>query len=184
MENMKALLVIDVQNVIVEFKDFQPELNNIESIIKDFKERKEPVIFIRNVEDEETSPFYKESLNSELHDSLKHYADIVIEKKTPSAFFQTDLSETLEKLGVNHLFITGFNTEFCCQFTAIAAYDRGYQVTFIENATGTVNDDTTYEMEGMDVRDFVGTVLHWSNVIEVLDMEEYEEEYKSINELK
>lgn len=176
---MKALLVIDVQNAIVEFKDFQKELNHIESIIKDFKEKGEPVIFIRNIDDEETSPFYKDSQSSALHPSLKEYADIVIEKKTPSAFFRTELKDKLEELDIDHLFITGFNTEFCCQFTAIAAYDRGYQVTFIEEATGTVNDEDTYEMKGLDIRDFVGTALHWSNVIEVLDIEEYDEEYKS-----
>jgi nicotinamidase-related amidase len=123
---MKALLVIDVQNAIVEFKDFQQELKNIGSIIRDFKENEEPVIFIRNLSDEDTSPFYKELPSSELHPFLKEFADIVIEKKTPSAFFQTELSDMLAQLGVNHLFITGFNTEFCCQFTAIAAYDRGY----------------------------------------------------------
>ena len=80
---------------------------------------------------------------------------------------------------MDHVFITGFNTEFCCQFTAIAAYDRGYQVTFIENATGTVNDENVYEMSRLNIRDFVGTVLHWSNVIEVLDLEEYEEIYSN-----
>lgn len=175
---MKALLVIDAQNTIVEFKDFQREINTIESIIQDFKDKELPVIFIRNFDDEETSPFNRQSTSSELHHSLKEYADIVIEKKTPSAFFQTELSAKLEELGVEHLFITGFNTEFCCQFTAIAAYDRGYQVTFIEDATGTVNDEATYEMKELDVRDFVGTVLHWSNVIEVMDLEEYLEEYK------
>lgn len=176
---MKALLVIDVQNVIVEFKDFQQELNSIESIIQDFKVNEEPVIFIRNLDDDEKSPFNKKLPSSELHHFLKEYADIVIEKKTPSAFFHTELSEKLEQLGVEHLFITGFNTEFCCQFTAIAAYDRGYQVTFIEDATGTVNDEATYEMKGLDVRNFVGTALHWSKVIEVLDLEEYVEAYKS-----
>lgn len=174
---MKALLVIDVQNTIVEFKDFKQELNNIEVVIKDFKKREEPVIFIRNVDDEETSSFYKKSLSSKLHSSLKDYGDYVIEKETPSAFFQTELKEKLKNLGVDHLFITGFNTEFCCQFTAIAAYDRGYQVTFIEDATGTVNDEEAYEMDGLDIRDFVGTVLHWSNVIEVLDLEEYKLKY-------
>lgn len=176
---MRALLVIDVQNVIVEFKDFEQELMSIESIIKDFKHKDEPVIFIRNIDDEEESHFYKESSSSELHHSLNKYADMVIEKKTPSAFFQTELQEKLVELGVDHLTITGFNTEFCCQFTAIAAYDRGYRVVFVENATGTVNDETTYEMNGLDIRDFVGTVLHWSNVIEVIDIEEYDEKYRS-----
>ncbi|GAB3807359.1 hypothetical protein GCM10028868_37170 [Virgibacillus kimchii] len=62
-------------------------------------------------------------------------------------------------------------------FTAITGFDRGYQITFIEDATGTVNTDETYEMRGLDIRDFVGTVLHWSDVIEVLNYEEYVETY-------
>lgn len=174
---MKALLVIDAQNAIIESKDFLPELTNIEKVIKDFKNKNLPVIFVRNISDREDSPFYKQSESSKLYSPLEKYADTIIEKKTPSSFYQTNLQAELEKLRVKHIFITGFNTEFCCQFTSIAAYDRGYQVTFIENATGTVNDETTYEMEGLDIRDFVGTVLHWSNVIEVLDMEEYNEIY-------
>lgn len=101
----------------------------------------------------------------------------MIEKTTPSAFFKTNLQERLQSLGVNHVFVTGFNTEYCPQFTAIAAYDRGYEVTFIEDATATVNNDQTYEFPGLDIRDFVGSVLNWSNVIEVLDYEEFVEEY-------
>ena len=143
---MKALLVIDVQNGIVNYGDF--------------KDNNNPVIFMRHLDDAEESSLYKHSVGSELHSSLKDYADCVLEKQTPSSFFNTELSNILAKLGVNHLFITGFNTEFCCMFTAISAFDRGYKVTFIENATGTVNTDETYEMQGLDIKDFVGTVLH------------------------
>ncbi|MCM3741428.1 isochorismatase family protein [Oceanobacillus luteolus] len=176
---MRALLVIDAQKTIVDFKDFHQEIGMIETMITDFKENGDQVIFIRNLDDDEKSSFHKNSAGSEIHDSLKKYAEIVVEKKTPSSFYQTELDEKLKQFGVDHIFITGFNTEFCCQFTAIAAYDRGYKVTFIEDATGTVNDGTTYEMEGLDIRDFVGTVLHWSSVIEVLDYEEYVEEYRT-----
>lgn len=178
---MKALLVIDVQNGIVDFGDFKEELALIENVIKDFKENNNPVIFIKHYDNEEESPLKKDSMGSEIHSSLKDYAEYIIEKNTPSSFFNTELADTLEKLGVNHLFITGFNTEFCCMFTAISAFDRGYKVTFIENATGTVSNDESYEMPGLDIREFVGTVLNWSNVIEVLDYEEYVEEYKIEN---
>ncbi|MCR2821316.1 isochorismatase family protein [Lederbergia panacisoli] len=175
---MKALLVIDVQNGIVNFGDFKKELSLMEKVIQDFKNNDNPVIFMRHVDDVEESPLYRGSEGSELHPSLKQYADYVFEKQTPSSFFKTELANTVERLGIDHLFITGFNTEFCCMFTAISAYDRGYKVTFIEDATGTVNTDETYEMPGLDIKDFVGTVLHWSEVIEVLDYEEYVEEYK------
>ncbi|MGM8215861.1 isochorismatase family protein [Bacillaceae bacterium W0354] len=174
---MKALLVIDVQDGIVNFRDFGVELQNIERVIKDFKKRRKPVIFIQHFDDNKESPLNRHASTSNLYEPLAHYADHIIEKGTPSSFHQTDLQSLLEKLGVNHLIITGFNTEFCCLFTAISAFDRGYSVSFIEDATGTVNNDETYEMKGLDIKDFIGTVLHWSDVIEVLDIEEYAEEY-------
>lgn len=178
---MKALLVIDVQNGIVNFGNFKEELSLMESVIKNFKDSSSPVIFMRHLDDSEESPLNKGSIGSELHSSLKVYADYVLEKQTPSSFFNTELSTTLERLGVNHLFIIGFETEFCCMFTAISAFDRGYKVTFIKNATGTGNTDETYGMQGLDIKNFVGKVLHWSSVIEVLDYEEYVEEYKAEN---
>ncbi|WP_060203068.1 isochorismatase family protein [Sporosarcina koreensis] len=175
---MEVLLVIDVQNGIVESGDFGAELGLITNIIEDFKGAGKPVIFIRHFDDEKESPLYRGSVGSELHSSIKGFAEVVVEKQTPSSFFKTELAGLLEKLEVDHVFITGFNTEFCCMFTAISAFDRGYKVTFIEDATGTANTDETYEMPGLDIRDFVGTVLHWSEVIEVLDYEEYVVVYK------
>src|SRR5690606_11519832 len=174
---MNALLVIDVQNGIVNFKDFSEELTKINHIIQDFKTEKLPVIMVRHFDDVEESPFYRDSEGSELHESVKDQADYVIEKTTPSSFFKTNLATLLEDLGVKKVFITGFNTEVCCMFTAISAFDRGYEVTFIEDATGTVNEGETYEMADLDIRDFVGTALQWSDVIEVLDFEEYQEIY-------
>lgn len=175
---MEALLVIDVQNGIIEFGDFNNELTLIKNMIKDFKANGKPVIFIRHLDDMEESPLYRGSVGSELHSSIKDFAEIIVEKQTPSSFFKTGLADLLEELEVDHVFITGFNTEFCCMFTAISAFDRGYKVTFIEDATGTANTDETYEMPNLNIRDFVGTVLHWSDVIEVLDYEEYVEVYK------
>ncbi|WP_010676677.1 cysteine hydrolase family protein [Bacillus timonensis] len=175
---MQALLVIDVQNGIVSFKDFSEELNKIQQIIQDFKAKRLPVIMVRHFDEYEESPLYRGSEGSELHESVKDQADYVVEKTTPSSFFKTNLSSLLEELGVKQVFIIGFNTEFCCMFTAISAFDRGYEVTFIEDATGTTNDGETYEMKDLDIRDFVGTALHWSDVIEVLDFEEYQETYQ------
>ncbi|GED57901.1 isochorismatase family protein [Brevibacillus formosus] len=175
---MNALLVIDVQNGIVNCGDYKEELFLIEQVIKDFKESNRPVIFIRHIDDTEESPLNRSSIGSEIHPSIKGYSDYIIEKHTPSAFFQTELTKTLGKLGVDHLFIIGFETEFCCMFTAIAAYDRGYKVTFIKDATGTTNNAESYGMQGLDIKQFVGTVLRWSSVIEVVDYAEYAEKYK------
>ena len=53
------------------------------------------------------------------------------------------------------------------------ANDRGFKTTYIEDAVGTVNNAETYEMPGLDINDFVSTVLHWSGVIDVLDFDEF-----------
>lgn len=171
--------MIDVQNGIINFGNFNQELLHIENIIKDFKQRDEPVIFLQHFDRHEDSPLHRNAKGSHLYEPLKDYADYVIQKHTLSSFYQTNLANVLEELNVNHIFITGFNTEYCCMFTAIAAFDRGYKVTYIEDATGTVNTAQTYDMPGLDIKDFVGTVLHWSDVIEVLYYDEYVERYQS-----
>ena len=40
----------------------------------------------------------------------------------------------LEKLGVNHLFITGAETNNCVRHTTHAALERGYDITLIKDA--------------------------------------------------
>lgn len=170
---MKALLVIDFQNGFFQMGDFSKEKERVRNLIKDFKRNEQPVIFMRHKDNDKESPITDGSEEGNLDQDLEKYADYVIEKSTPSSFYKTNLQERLQSLGVTHVVITGFNTEYCPQFTAIAAYDRGYQVTFIEDATATVNKANDYGFPGLDIRDFVGTVLDWSNVIEVLDYEEY-----------
>jgi hypothetical protein len=43
----------------------------------------------------------------------------------------------------------------------------------IEDAAGTVNTADTYEMEGLDIPDFIGSILNWSGCIEVLYTDEF-----------
>ncbi|REB07426.1 isochorismatase family protein [Sporosarcina sp. BI001-red] len=174
---MRALLVIDVQNGIVNFGNFTEELTNIQKAIREFKTKELPIFFMKHLNSEEDSALLEGSEGAELHDSVKEYADTVIEKRTPSSFYKTDLAERLKESDVDHLIITGFNTEYCCMFTSIAAFDRGYRVTYIENATGTMNSGETYGQKGIDIKDFVETVLHWSDAIEVISYEEYVEKY-------
>lgn len=50
-------------------------------------------------------------------------------------------------------------------------------MTYIEDASGTVNDEDTYEMKELDIVDFVGSVLDWSGTVEVLYMKEHKKQY-------
>ncbi|WP_226579849.1 isochorismatase family protein [Halobacillus litoralis] len=174
---MQALLVIDVQRGLVDQGDFKKELTVIERIIHDFQIDERPVFFIKHLDHEKESPLFKGSTGSELHPYLSKYADRIIQKNTPSSFYQTELAEELQEQQIDHVFITGFNTEFCCLFTSIAAFDRGYKVTYLEDAATTVNTSDQYDMPGLHIKTFIETVLHWSGSLEVLNDEEYREIY-------
>jgi nicotinamidase-related amidase len=54
--------------------------------------------------------------------------DIFIEKMSYSGFYGTELEETLERLGVDSLRITGCVTHICILFTASDAVLRGFHV--------------------------------------------------------
>jgi nicotinamidase-related amidase len=58
----------------------------------------------------------------------RHASDKVVVKKRYSAFFGTDLDETLAALRPVILVLAGINTHACVRMTAIDAYQRDYEV--------------------------------------------------------
>lgn len=54
--------------------------------------------------------------------------DIVLEKNKDSGFYETDLHERLQSLGVDTVVITGMQTQICVQTTAADAFFRGYNI--------------------------------------------------------
>ncbi|PAD29510.1 cysteine hydrolase family protein [Paenibacillus sp. 7523-1] len=175
----KALIVLDVQYGIVSLGDVTIQLDKIKTIIADFEQHGEIVVYMKHIDyDHEGSPlFHENASNLEIvMDTSRHP---VMEKSKPSGFSNPELKSWLLEHQVEHVFIVGFNTEYCCLFTAITAEHEGFKVTFIEDATGTVNTADTYDMPGLDIQDFVGTILNWSNCIEVLYVDEYKEMYRT-----
>jgi nicotinamidase-related amidase len=58
----------------------------------------------------------------------RHASDKVLVKKRYSAFFGTDLDETLAAIRPEVLVLAGINTHACIRTTAIDAYQRDYEV--------------------------------------------------------
>lgn len=176
---MKCLIVLDMQHGLLDQGDFKEEKNNIKKLTTYFREQNWPVIFVKHIDENQESPLFRGSPGAELMEGFKLDEDLLVEKSSPNAFSGTQLADILNEAGAKHLFIAGFNTEYCCLFTAIAAQDRGFKVSFIEDCTGTVNDAETYEMPGLDIKDFIGSILNWSGAIEDIYLEEFESEYFS-----
>ena len=58
-------------------------------------------------------------------------------KTSHNAFTTTRLQQLLTQHGITELIVCGIRTEQCCETTARVAFDLGYQVTFVTEATAT-----------------------------------------------
>ena len=166
----EALLVIDYQNYILDYINQKEVLNNIQKLVNLFEQEEQEIIFVKNI-------VGNDDVNEEIQMDIKEYP--VFEKKNPNAFSNNNLYKYLQQRGIERLLITGFNIEYCCLFTSIVASHLGFHTTMIEDACGTTGDENSYEMPGLDIVDFVGTILNWSDYVEVLYYDEYIEQKDS-----
>ncbi len=160
----KALLVIDVQN---EYFDGElpieyPE-NSFENIIRavdSANQKNVPVIVVQHTSSDIYSPtFQKGSRGWEIHeDVLKRDHDIIIEKNLPGSFTGTQLESYLLENDVKKVAICGYMTQMCCDTTARQAMHRGFDVEFLDDATGT-RDVSNY------AGDVVAEELHKATLI-------------------
>ncbi|RPJ02592.1 MAG: cysteine hydrolase [Deltaproteobacteria bacterium] len=62
-------------------------------------------------------------------------ADIVLTKRRFSAFFKTDLDQTLRVLGVDTIVVTGITTEVCVLMTAMDGLSHDFSAIILEDCT-------------------------------------------------
>ena len=146
----EALLVIDMLNDFVrkgaplEVPDTRTIIPVVHKEIEKAHAAGNPVIFVCDAhapDDKEFSKFgwpahaVTGTEGARVIEELKpSNGDIVIPKTTYSGFFGTKLDETLKRLGVDSLRITGDVTHICVMFTASDAVLRDYHVTVLEKA--------------------------------------------------
>ncbi|NWG03910.1 MAG: cysteine hydrolase [Syntrophaceae bacterium] len=71
---------------------------------------------------------------AEVVDDLKpEPTDIILPKRRFSAFFKTDLDQTLRMLGVDTIVVTGMTTEVCVLMTALDGLCNDFSVILIDN---------------------------------------------------
>jgi nicotinamidase/pyrazinamidase len=71
---------------------------------------------------------------AEVVDDLKpEPTDIILPKRRFSAFFKTDLDQTLRTLGIDTIVVTGMTTEFCVLMTAFEGLCQDFSVIILEN---------------------------------------------------
>jgi nicotinamidase/pyrazinamidase len=68
-----------------------------------------------------------------LHDLMPEPTDIILEKRRFSAFFKTDLDQTLRTYGIDTVAIGGINTHVCVVATALDAICHDFYTILLED---------------------------------------------------
>lgn len=103
----------------------------------------------------------------EIHDAIKpRDKDIILQKNTPDCFNETDLKGYLDKLNIDHLILTGIQTEACVDTTCRRAFSLHYDVTLITDAHSTFDKE---EISAPQIINHHNEVLRWFSNTETLD---------------
>ncbi len=149
-----CLLLLDMQNFFFDENShaFIPSarsiLPRVRKIMKVCQKIGIPVICTRHINDEKNAAnmgtwwrdiLVRENPFSELVTDLDIDPKTVIDKSQYDAFYNTDLENKLEGMGVKQVIIGGVMTHLCCETTAREAFVRGFEVFFGIDFTATYN---------------------------------------------
>ncbi|MBV9731288.1 MAG: isochorismatase family protein [Verrucomicrobia bacterium] len=137
-----VLLVIDVQDSFRGDATTWATRNNpafesnVAKLIEAYRNADLPIVFVLHQNLRPESHFNPGSPLYRFMDFVAPRPDeVVLQKTTISVFASTDLARRLTQWEINHLTVTGIQTEQCCETTTRDASDRGYQVDFVTDAT-------------------------------------------------
>jgi nicotinamidase-related amidase len=94
--------------------------------------------------------------------------DIRITKSGWNAFYNTTLDETLKGLGVTGIILAGISTSIGVEGTARAASERGYNITFAEDAMTDLHADA-HEHSLKNIFPRIGEIDSTENIIKKLN---------------
>ncbi len=142
----EALIVVDVQK---GFEDpvMGPRNNpaaeeNVAALIAAWRERGEPVVFVRHDSHEHGSPLAVGTPGNDFKDVVSGAPDLLVSKQVHSAFHgDPSLQAWLDERGIGAIAVCGIMTNFCCETTARVGCDLGYDVRFVIDATHTFDDE-------------------------------------------
>jgi nicotinamidase-related amidase len=135
-----ALVVIDVQKIMFADPNWPPHdghavVDRIAGLIARARAAGVPVFFVQHMEGEAMRPG---APGFAFVDKLAPGpGDDVTVKQYSSAFHGTDFDARLRKAGVDHLVITGMQSEYCVNSAIRGAYERGYRITLVSDAHST-----------------------------------------------
>jgi nicotinamidase-related amidase len=143
MANDIALIIIDIQVGVFQSAIIPPVarakqlLSQIIKLIAKARAASIPIIYVQH-SGASGHPLEQGTSGWHIHpDITPRDQDILIQKRTPDSFYNTQLQSELESRDIKRLVIAGIQTEFCVDTTCRRAFSLGYQVTLAKDAHST-----------------------------------------------
>jgi len=123
---------------------------------------------LRQLRLKEVPAFTTEDFEFKVLDELKpQRGELVIPKATRSAFTGTSLDHRMRMSGIETIVVVGVATDVCVSSTARGAWDLGYKVIMIDDASATfTEEDQIYTMRNWAA--FFGKVMDTDEFISML----------------
>ncbi|HEY2442750.1 MAG TPA: isochorismatase family protein [Streptosporangiaceae bacterium] len=136
-----ALLVVDVQNVVVEgAHERDSVVVNVGSLVEKARQEGVPVVWVQHSDENIVRGSDGWRIVPELD---PREAEPLVEKHYGDSFEDTTLENVLSGLGVGGLVVVGAQTDACIRCTLHGAFARGYDATLVSDAH-TTEDLTEY----------------------------------------
>jgi ureidoacrylate peracid hydrolase len=101
----------------------------------------------------------RDTWDAQIIDEIKPTdADHVIIKRRDSAFQDTEINVWFEALGINTIVFAGVDTSICVETSLRDAFNQGYDVILISDATASSNKES-YNTTLQRIRDYYGVVM-------------------------
>jgi nicotinamidase-related amidase len=138
----KALVIIDHQKAMFEIPGYTPfngeaVTDRIASLIAKARAAGAPVFYVQH-DGGADDLFCPGKPGFAFVDKIApRTGDDVTVKTKSSAFHDTEFDAKLKHAGVDHLVITGMQSEYCVTSAIRGAYERGYKITLASDAHST-----------------------------------------------
>src|SRR3954453_18950041 len=148
----RALIVVDMQQAFDDaaFMDQSsgdnPALDeNVTALIAGWRERGEPVVFVRHDSVEEGSALTPGEPGNALRPSVTGEPDLFVTKDVNSSFLgEPDLEEWLRERAIAEVVVCGIQTNMCVETTCRHGANLGFDVTLALDAC------RTFDLPGYD----------------------------------
>jgi nicotinamidase-related amidase len=144
-KNDTALLVVDVQNLLVDYlppRRADELCRNINVLLDKARASRIPVVYVQHNDDD----LIPDTGSWQIAPAIApRDSEAIVHKRFRDAFRETNLADVLEGLGARHLVVCGMQTEFCVDATVREAERRGYRVTLVSDAHATYDVEDASE---------------------------------------